>query len=109
MSEYKTVAQTSEIGPGEAALVEFGRMNVLVFNIDGEYYAIEDRCSHADVALSDGEINLQTCQIKCPKHGAEFDIKTGAALSAPAVVSVITFEVRVKDDNIQLARVIRSS
>lgn len=108
MSDYKTVAQTHEIQPGEAALVDFGHIPVLVFNVDGEYYAIEDRCSHADVALSNGEVNLDTCQIKCPKHGAAFDIKTGAVLSPPAIVPVMTFDVRVDGEDIQLARVTRS-
>jgi 3-phenylpropionate/trans-cinnamate dioxygenase ferredoxin component len=104
MSDYRTVAQTSDIDPGEVLLVTFGRMMVLLFNVNGTYYAIEDRCSHADVELSGGTIDLNTCQIQCPKHGAEFDIKTGAALSPPAIAPVMTFDVRVEGQNIQLAR-----
>ncbi|MEO0563824.1 MAG: Rieske 2Fe-2S domain-containing protein, partial [Chloroflexota bacterium] len=77
---------------------------VLLFMIDGEFYAYEDRCSHADVTLNDGQIDLKSCQITCPKHGATFDIKTGEALTPPAIVPVVTFDVRVEGENIQIAR-----
>lgn len=104
MTDFKTVAQADELNPGEAILVQDGRMRILIFNVDGEHYAIEDRCSHADVALSDGKIDLKTCQITCPKHGAKFDITTGAALKAPAVAPVMAFDVRVEDGAIQIKR-----
>jgi len=109
MPDYKTIAPVDELNPGEAILVHYGRIPVLVFNIDGDLFAIEDRCSHADVALSGGDIDLKTCQITCPKHGASFDITTGAALSPPAVVPVMTFDVRVEDGEIQIARHTKSS
>lgn len=104
MADFQTVAAVDEVGENEAIVVNYGRLWVLIFNIGGEYYAIEDRCSHAEVELSGGEIDLNTCQIKCPKHGAKFDIKTGAALSAPAVMPVVTFDVRVVDNDIQIMR-----
>lgn len=103
MADFKTVAQADELGENEAILVRYGRIPVIIFNIGGEYHAIEDKCTHADVALSGGEVNLNTCQITCPKHGAAFDIKTGQALSAPAVVPVMTFDVREHEGDIQLA------
>lgn len=108
MADYRTVAQANEVNPGEAALVYYGRIPVLLFNIDGEYHAIEDRCSHADIALSDGEINLTTCRVKCPKHGSEFDIKSGAALNPPAIMPVMVFDVRVEGDDVQIARPTKS-
>jgi 3-phenylpropionate/trans-cinnamate dioxygenase ferredoxin component len=104
MAEFKTVAATDEINPGEVLLVECGQMWVLLFNVGGAYYAIEDRCSHADVNLSEGEIDLSACTIKCPKHGSQFDIKTGATLNPPAVTSVVTFDVQVVGSEIQIAR-----
>lgn len=104
MSDYRTVAKTSDLNPGEAIVVEYGRMWVLIFNVDGEYHAIEDRCSHADVNLSDGEINMKECTVKCPKHGSRFDFTTGEALDPPAIMPVITFDVRTEGDDIQIAR-----
>ncbi len=104
MADFQTVATTDDINSGEVLLVEYGRYWVLLFNVDGEFYAIEDRCSHADVNLSDGEINLQACTIKCPKHGSRFDFKTGEALEAPAIMPVIQFDVRVEGSDIQVAR-----
>lgn len=104
MTDFRTVATTDDINPGEVLVVEYGRMWVLIFNVDGEFYAIEDRCSHADIHLSDGEINLQACTIKCPKHGSRFDFKTGQALDPPAVMPVMQFDVRVAGGDIQIAR-----
>ena len=108
MAEFKTVAQADELGENEALVAYYGRIPVIVFNIGGEYYAIEDRCTHADVALSGGDIDLTTCQITCPKHGAEFDIKSGRVLSPPAVVPVMTFDVRDENGEIQIAPLSRS-
>lgn len=109
MADFKTIAQVDELGENQAIVGYYGRIPVIVFNVSGEYYAIEDRCTHADVALSGGEIDLSTCQITCPKHGAEFDIKSGRALSPPAVVPVMTFDVREQDGDIQIAPLSRSS
>ncbi|MEO1440890.1 MAG: Rieske 2Fe-2S domain-containing protein, partial [Chloroflexota bacterium] len=69
---------------------------------------IEDRCSHADVNLSDGEVDMAACTIRCPKHGSRFDIKTGEALDPPAVSPVIQFDVNVDGTDIQIARRERS-
>ncbi|MEM6283159.1 MAG: non-heme iron oxygenase ferredoxin subunit [Chloroflexota bacterium] len=104
MANFKTVATTDELNPGEAMVVEHGRMWVLISNVDGEYYAIEDRCSHADVALSDGEIDLDACTVRCPKHGSRFDLKTGEPLDPPAVSPVILFDVNIDGTKIQVAR-----
>lgn len=104
MSDFQSVAKVDEVGENEAIIVSFGRLSVLVFNLGGEYYAIEDRCSHADVELSGGSVDLEACTIQCPKHGAKFDIKTGVALSPPAVMPVFSFDVRVEGDEIQIAR-----
>lgn len=103
MSDFKTVAHINDLQPNEATVVSYGRMWVILFNIEGTYYAIEDRCSHADVELSDGQIDLQACQIQCPKHGSKFDIKSGAALTPPAILPVRVFDVRTENEDIQIA------
>ncbi|MBZ0279699.1 MAG: non-heme iron oxygenase ferredoxin subunit [Anaerolineae bacterium] len=99
-SEFITVATTSEIPLGERIVVEIGRRWIAIFNVDGQYYAIEDRCTHDDGPLAEGE--LHDCIIECPRHGATFDIRTGKVLSAPALVDVPAFTVRVNNDEIQI-------
>jgi 3-phenylpropionate/trans-cinnamate dioxygenase ferredoxin subunit len=73
-------------------------MEVAVFRVQGNYYAIEDVCSHDDGPLAEGE--LVGCQIICPRHGARFDLKTGEALSLPAYRPIEVFPVEVKDGRV---------
>jgi 3-phenylpropionate/trans-cinnamate dioxygenase ferredoxin subunit len=69
--------------------------SVLVANCEGRFYAIEDRCTHDDGPLAEGE--LLGCQVECPRHGARFDMETGRALTLPAVRPVAAFPVRVNE------------
>jgi 3-phenylpropionate/trans-cinnamate dioxygenase ferredoxin subunit len=101
MMEFTTVATTDEIKPGERLVVEIGTAWVAIFNVDGRYYAIEDRCTHDDGPLAEGD--LRGCIIECPRHGATFDITNGKVLSAPALVDVPTYQVQVVGDEIQVA------
>ena len=100
MAEYITVATVDEIPPGERLVVEIARRWVALFNLDGQFYAIEDRCTHDDGPLAEGE--LRGCEISCPRHGARFDIRDGRVLSAPALVDVPTFVTRVVGEDIQI-------
>ena len=86
------VAARSELLPGEFKLVWDGDTAIAVYNIDGDLYAIEDRCTHDDGELAGGE--LHGFEIECSRHGARFDLRNGAALCAPAYVPVATFPVR---------------
>jgi 3-phenylpropionate/trans-cinnamate dioxygenase ferredoxin subunit len=70
--------------------------HVLVVNCDGRFYAIEDRCTHDDGPLAEGD--LLGCHVECPRHGARFDAETGKALTLPAVRPVASYPVRVTDD-----------
>ncbi len=79
--------------------VEVAGKKIAVFHTeDGEFYAIDDHCTHASVPLSDGWLN-GAC-VSCPWHGAEFDLKTGVALSLPATGKVNTFPVVVEQGQI---------
>ncbi len=98
---FLTVATTDEIKPGERLVVEVGRRWIAIFNVSGTYYAIEDRCTHDDGPLAEGELTGTT--IKCPRHGACFDIRTGAVLAPPALIPVPIFPVRVENDEVQVA------
>jgi 3-phenylpropionate/trans-cinnamate dioxygenase ferredoxin component len=107
MTEFVTVATTDEIPAGERIVIEIERKWVAVFNVDGIYYAILDICSHDDGPLAEGE--LHGCVIECPRHGATFDITTGKVLSAPALVDVPKYEVRVQGNEIQVAPLVREA
>ena len=72
MADFVTVAQTDELQPGDRAVVQLGRDFVVLFNVDGTFYAVEDMCSHEDYELSDGELNGFT--LECRHHGASFDV-----------------------------------
>ena len=98
--ELVKVASIGQIPPGKALRVEIGEEPVAIFNVDGELYAIGDTCSHEEASLSEGDIFGDV--VECPLHGAEFDIKTGAARTLPAVTPVPTFPVRVEGDDILL-------
>jgi 3-phenylpropionate/trans-cinnamate dioxygenase ferredoxin subunit len=73
-----------------------------VYNLNGEYYAIEDRCSHDDGPLAEGDFDCDEGVAICPRHGANIDIRTGRALTLPAVQPVQTFPVRVVDGMVKV-------
>jgi 3-phenylpropionate/trans-cinnamate dioxygenase ferredoxin subunit len=83
-------------------LVEWGELEIGVFNCAGEVYAIEDRCSHDDGPLVEGELDEGDCTIECPRHGSKFDLKTGRPKSLPAYEPVDTFPVVIDDEMIKL-------
>lgn len=102
MTDFVTVAQTADLPPGERLVVELGRDWIVIFNVDGEFYAVRDECTHEEYPLSDGD--LHGCQIECVKHGARFDIRTGEVTAPPAVFPVKRYQVRVINDEVQIAR-----
>ena len=91
------VCPLDELPPGSMKLVPAGSITVGVFNCGGNIYAIEDRCSHDDGPLAEGDWDWETCTVICPRHGSHFDLATGRPLSLPAYVPVETFPVRVED------------
>ena len=97
------IADYNEIGEGEAMHVEFDGEEIAVVKIDGEIYAVNDICSHEHYHLSEGEVDRDRMTIECPKHGSTFDLRTGQALSLPAVLAVKTYEVKVEGESVMLA------
>jgi 3-phenylpropionate/trans-cinnamate dioxygenase ferredoxin component len=92
------VAPADEFPPGSFKLVTAGPGDFVgVYNCGGNLYAIEDRCSHDDGPLCEGEWDESTCRVICPRHGAAFDLATGDALSLPAYQPVKSFPVRIVD------------
>jgi 3-phenylpropionate/trans-cinnamate dioxygenase ferredoxin subunit len=91
------VCPLDELPPGSMKLVSAGTVTIGVFNCGGNLYAIEDRCSHDDGPLAEGEWDTESCTVICPRHGSNFDLATGRPLSLPAYEPVDTFPVRVED------------
>jgi 3-phenylpropionate/trans-cinnamate dioxygenase ferredoxin component len=91
------VGPVEELPPGEVKIVHAGEISIGVYNLDGEYYALEDRCSHDDGPLCEGDFDFEEGYAVCPRHGAHIDIRTGDALTLPAVFPVETFPVHVHD------------
>jgi 3-phenylpropionate/trans-cinnamate dioxygenase ferredoxin subunit len=102
VSETIDVCPLSELAPGQMRLVEHDFLEIGVFNCDGEFYAIEDRCSHDDGPLAEGTLDARACTIECPRHGSIFDLKTGRPKTLPAYQAVDTFPVIIEDDMIKL-------
>jgi 3-phenylpropionate/trans-cinnamate dioxygenase ferredoxin subunit len=86
-----------ELPPGSVKLVVAGPVTVGVYNCGGELYAIEDRCSHDDGPLCEGDWIEEDCLVVCPRHGSQFDLRTGSPRSLPAFEPVATYPVRVVD------------
>ncbi|HET7478367.1 MAG TPA: non-heme iron oxygenase ferredoxin subunit [Rubrobacteraceae bacterium] len=95
MAEFHKLAAADEVSPGEIKQYKVEDRFVALCNVDGEFHAFEDICTHQFTHLSEGEFT--DSEVKCPLHGAKFDVKTGAAKSLPAVKPVPKHEVKVED------------
>lgn len=92
---WQAVCPLTELLPGEHTVCFDADTAILVCNIDGTIYALEDQCSHQDFELSPGK--LEGAEIECVLHGARFDVRTGQALCAPAYTPVAKFPVHIED------------
>ena len=98
-----TVCKLAELPAGEMKLIDADGRKVGVFHCeDGQLYAIEDRCSHDDGPLAEGEFDQASCTVECPRHGSLFDLRTGKPKSLPAYVPVDTFEVTQADGEVKV-------
>lgn len=95
MSKFVKVTEVENLPEGERIWHELVEETAVIFNVNGQFYAIADLCSHDDGPLEDGE--LEEYSVECPRHGACFDIRTGAALSLPATSPIPAFEVKIED------------
>ncbi len=96
MNGFVTVARVSDVPPGSVRRVEVGGHLVALANVGGEFFAIDDTCTHEEASLSEGGLTGEV--VVCPKHGSRFNVKTGRVLSLPAVRSVAVYPVRVEGD-----------
>lgn len=100
MADWITVASVGEITPGAPKIIDIDGTLIAIFHLDGDYYAIEDVCTHDGGLLTGGKIECG--EIICPRHGARFCIKTGTALTPPAYEATTIFPVRVQGNEIQV-------
>lgn len=98
--EYYPVCPSNELSAGERLLVEIDGNVIVLFCISDHYYAIDNLCSHEDNELEEGD--LEGYELTCPHHGARFDIRTGKALSLPAVADINSYPVRIKDGQVEI-------
>ena len=101
MTTWQTVANASDIPPERVAVYTVGDHEVAVANVGGEFYAIDDLCTHDFGSLDQGE--LEGTEIECPRHGARFDVRTGAATQLPAFEPVATHAIRLEADEVQVS------
>ena len=94
------VAKAAEIAPGSAKGVKVGEQAVAVFNLDGEFFAISDNCTHKDHTLHDGPV--ADGNVVCPWHGARFNIRTGEGVGPRPWPCLKTFRVRVVGDDVEV-------
>ncbi len=100
MPDFVKVADSSEIPAGGKKLLDVDGRAIALFNVAGVFYAIDDVCTHDGGPLAEGE--LEGTEIRCPRHGARFDVRTGKALSFPAFEPVETLPVEVRGEAIYL-------
>ena len=99
MAEFVKVAQTSEVAPGQIVFVQADGKDISLLNINGQFYAVSDVCSHEECNMSDGgELEGET--IICPCHASAFDVRTGAVANPPATAPIETYPVRVEGTDI---------
>jgi 3-phenylpropionate/trans-cinnamate dioxygenase ferredoxin subunit len=95
---FELACATTDVQADEALGVSIGGLDVAVAREDDEFFAVQDLCSHAAVALSEGEV--ESCTIECWLHGSRFDLRTGKPTTFPATEAIATFAVEVRDDGV---------
>jgi 3-phenylpropionate/trans-cinnamate dioxygenase ferredoxin subunit len=100
MAHRERVCRRDEVAPGTARRFDVGRHRIALVRIGDDFYAIGDRCSHADFSLSEGEVWPDELEIECWKHGSTFSLKTGEPQSLPATRPVPVYDVEVEGDDV---------
>ena len=100
MTDWIDVCAASALADNENVIVDVDGTEVAIFKIDGQFFAIEDVCTHDGAEIASGKLDGD--EIICPRHGARFCVKTGAVKCAPAYEDVDTFPVRVEEGQLQI-------
>ena len=102
MAEYLPAAKVSEIPDPGRLLVELDDRLIVVLHAAGSFYALDDFCTHDGGPLSDGELDTEDLSIACPRHGAKFSLRDGAAMTMPAIQATVSHEVKIEDDTVMV-------
>ncbi len=108
MSELARIP-AADVKPGTAVRLDGGSAGIFLVRIDDDFYAIGDRCSHARVSLSEGDIDVDDCTVECWKHGSAFSLRTGEPQSLPAIKPVPVYAVRLDGGDVVVSSVVVSS
>ena len=100
MATRERLCRVDDLAPGTARRFDVGRHRIALVRIGDDFYAVGDRCSHADFSLSEGEVWPDELEIECWKHGSTFSLKTGEPQSLPATRPVPVYDVRVQGDEV---------
>jgi nitrite reductase/ring-hydroxylating ferredoxin subunit len=94
VTEWVPAARAEDVQPGEGFRVEVNGAAIALWNVDGEYYATSDVCTHEETSLSAGDLWGEV--VECPLHGAQFDVRTGEVISLPAIFPLPTYPVKLE-------------
>lgn len=103
MAEFVTIANVSDFAEGTVKAFTVNGEMIAVVLCEGQFYAINNICSHAYAELHEGEVDTDECTIECPLHGSQFSLETGRPRTLPAVTPVATYAVQVIGDEVQVA------
>lgn len=98
MTKFIKIGRAEDIAPGEKRVYEVDGFGIVVANLHGNFYAVDDLCTHDGGPLGEGD--LENGHIICPRHGARFDLRTGAALTMPAFEPIATYVVKVENGDL---------
>ena len=99
---FVDICPIDDLPPGAKRVVRWEDLEIGIVNCAGDILAIEDRCSHDNGDLMEGDVDEDECTVECPRHGSLFDLRTGKPLTLPAYVPVDTFPVVVEDGVIRV-------
>lgn len=102
MADFVEVAKVDEIPPGTATVVEVGGVEIALVNVNGDFYALSNECTHAGGPVGEGDL-VEEHGLECPLHGSVFDVRSGEALTGPADEPLDTFETKVEDGVVKVA------
>lgn len=98
MEKHLVIARIDEIEEGAGKRIEFDGKYIAVFNVGGEFFAIDDTCSHEEASLAQGEV--EDYLVECPLHGSRFDVRSGEPKAFPAIMPVKTYKIVVEGDDL---------
>jgi len=98
--QFYVITDSESLIDGERLFVDVDGQPIVIFNISGDYFAIGDECTHDEGSLGEGQLDGYI--ITCPRHGACYDIRTGEAISLPAVISTPAYPIRIREGNIEI-------